>query len=337
MSNKKLWLILLTVCLLGFLIAPAEAAPKPRVAVVAVDRIGDRGFTDSAYEGLLRAAKDFGVQYKVFECKTDPSVYYERILAAAENFDLVFIDPGYFFDKELKEIAPKFPKVTFVYIDGVIDLPGVVSVDFKEEQGAFLAGALAGLMSSNSALKKGQPNRIVGFVGGADWPVIRNFQVGYEQGVRYVDPKVKVISAFAGTHYDPATGKETALEVHRQGANIIFQAAGPTGLGVLEAARDANFYAIGVDIDQCGAQPGYVMASMLKRVDNAVYDIIKRAIDGKLTRGARYPYGVKEGGVGLCYCKYMKDAVPAEVRAKLEVIERQLAAGQITVREYSAK
>jgi basic membrane protein A len=336
MSLKRLTVIVAVVVLALGLVSPLSAAPKVRVAVVAGDRVGDRGFTDSAYNGLLRAAKDFGVSYKVFECKADPSTYFDRTLAAAENFDLVFMCPGYFFDKEIAEIAPMFPKTTFVYIDGVSDIPGLVSINFKEHEGSFLAGALAALMSSRPELKLGKPGKTVGFVGGADWPVIRNFLGGYEQGVKYVDPTIRLEAVFAGTHYDPAKGKEAALQVNRKGANIVFQAAGPTGLGILEAARDAGFYAIGVDIDQCQSQTGYIMGSMLKRVDNAVYDTIQRAIEGKLTRGTNYPYGVKENGVGLCNCEQMKSMVPPEVIEQLRAIRAKVASGEIIVKAYSA-
>ena len=332
---RKVLLVLAILNLAVLQVVPGAAKTVLRVAVVAGDRIGDRGFTDSAREGLIRAAKDFDIQYKIFECKADASLYYDRTLAAAENFDLVFMDPGYFFDKELSEIAPKFPKVTFVCIDGTSDIPGVVSIDFKEHEGSFLAGALAGLMANNPKLKLGKPGKVVGFVGGADWPVIRNFLVGYEQGVKYVDASIKVESVFAGTHYDPAKGKEATLQAHKRGANIVFQAAGPSGLGVLEAARDAGFYAIGVDIDQCESQPGFIMASMLKRVDNAVYDTIKLAVEGKLAKGAVFPYGVREHGVGLCGCKHMENAVPKEVVEKLRDIEAKIARGEIVVNEYT--
>lgn len=333
MTMKRIALAVLMLCLVLAQGLVAGAAEKPRVAIVAVDRIGDRGFTDSAYNGIVRAAKDFGIQYKVFECKVDPSVYYDRILSAAENFDIVFIDPGYFFDKELAEIVPKFPNVKFVYIDGVSTVPGMISVDFKEEEGSFLAGALAAYMAPNPAMKKGKPNHVVGFVGGADWPVIRIFEHGFTQGAKYADPKVKVESVFAGTHYDPAKGKESALSVHGKGANIVFQAAGPAGLGVLEAARDADFYAIGVDIDQCDAQPGYMMASMLKRVDSAVYDLVKRAVNGQLTKGTTYPYGVKEDGVGLCWCSNMKKNVPVKIQNQLKDLAKKIASGKIVVHE----
>lgn len=335
MSSKRVALVaLLLLCTLLVQTFGVEAATaKPRIAIVASDRIGDRGFTDSAYAGVVRAAKKFGVQYKVFECKVDPSVYYDRILSAAENFDVVFLDPGYFFDKELKEIVPKFPKTTFVYIDGVTDIPGMVSVNFKQQEGSFLAGALAAYMAPNAAMKKGKPNHVVGFVGGADWPVIRSFQHGYEQGAKYVDPNVKVEVVFAGTHYDPAKGKEAALSVHEKGANIVFQAAGPSGLGVLEAARDADFYAIGVDIDQCATQPGYIMASMLKRVDNAVYDLVGLAVKGQLEKGKAYPYGVKEKGVGLCMCERMKAIVPLAIQKKLDKLAKAIASGTIKVTE----
>ena len=331
---KRVALLLVAVALLATVSVTANAAKTLRVALVAADRIGDRNFMDSAREGLLKAAKDFKIQYKILECKADASVYYDRVLAAAENFDLVLIAPGYFFDKELAEITPRFPKVTFVYLDGATDLDGLVSIPFAENEGSFLAGLWQGLMANHPSLKRVERSNVVGFVGGADWPVIRNFQVGYEQGVKYVSPKTRVESVFAGTHFDPAKGKEAALEVHKKGANIIYQAAGPSGLGVLEAARDADFWAIGVDIDQCPAQPGFIMASMQKKANVAVYETIRRGVQGTLKRGTTYPYGVKENGVGLCNCEFMHDAVPQDVIDQIADIARKIVSGEIVVKQY---
>jgi len=305
-----------------------------KVAVVAGDAIGDRGFTDMAYFGIQKAAKDFNIKYKIFECHVNPAKYFDALKAAAQYYDLIFVDPGYFFDKELKEIVKMYPNKTFVYIDGITNLPGVISVPFKQNEGAFLAGALAALLTAKTSLKLINPEKIVGFVGGADMPVIRDYQVGFEQGVKYIDPEVKVVVKYAGTHYDPAKGKETAFAVYKEGADVIFQAAGPTGLGVLEAAKDYKFYAIGVDIDQGYLQPGYIVSSMLKRVDVAVYDIVKKAMEGTLEKAKIYTYGVKNGGIGLVYNEYTMDIIPASVYLEMKKIEKDMMEGKIIVKSY---
>lgn len=305
-----------------------------KVAVVAGDAIGDRGFTDMAYTGIQEAAKQHGIQYKIFECHVDPSKYYDALKAAAVNYDLIFVDPGYFFEKELKEISELYPSKTFVYIDGESSLPNVVSVPFKQNEGAFLAGCLAALLTDKTALSKINPERIVGFVGGFDMPVIRDYQTGFEQGVGYVDPSVRVIAKYAGTHYDPALGKETAYSVFKEKADVIFQAAGPTGLGILEAAKDYDFYAIGVDTDQGYLQPGYIVSSMLKRVDVAVLDIVKMAVENKLEKNSLHVYGVANEGIGLAFNQLMMDTVPASVYLKLKEIQANIASGEIVVDTY---
>ncbi|MDK2801185.1 BMP family protein [Kosmotoga sp. DU53] len=305
-----------------------------KVAIVAGDAIGDRGFTDMAYIGIKNAAKVFDIKYKIFECHVDSSKYYDALKAAAKRYDLIFVDPGYFFDKELKEISREYPKKTFVYIDGVSNLPNVVSVPFKQNEGAFLAGCLAAMLTDKTALRMINEELIVGFVGGFDMPVIRDYQLGFEQGVKYVNPSVKVIARYAGTHYDPSLGKETAYSVFKEGADVIFQAAGPTGLGVLEAAKDYKFYAIGVDTDQGYLQPGYIVSSMLKRVDVAVFNIVKLAIEGKLQKGSIHVYGVANGGIGLAYNQQMLDIVPASVYLKIKEIENKLKNREIVVDTY---
>jgi basic membrane protein A len=287
-----------------------------------------------AYEGIKKAASDFSLTWKVFECHNDTSKYYDTLRVAASNYDLVFVDPGYFFDKELEEIYALNPGKTFVYIDGVSKLKNVVSVVFKQNEGAFLAGCLAALMSTQQNVKLISGNPVVGFVGGADMPVIRDYQVGFEQGVKYANPNVKVVVKYAGTHFDPAKGKETAYSVFKDGADVIFQAAGPTGLGVLEAAKDYNFYAIGVDTDQGYLQPGFIISSMLKRVDLAVWNVIDLDNRGKLQKGTTYSYGVSNGGIGLAENEYTKAIVPQGVWAQVKQIETKLKNGQITVDSF---
>ncbi len=323
--------LILVLALLSFV---AMGLGALKVAIVAGDAIGDRGFTDMAYIGIQEAQKQFGIEYKVFECNVDPSKYFDSLRAAAMNYDLIFVDPGYFFDKELAEVSAMFPSKTFVYIDGTSSLPNVVSVPFKQNEGAFLAGCLAALLTNKTELCKINAEKIVGFVGGFDMPVIRDYQAGFEHGVKYVDPSVKVIARYAGDHYDPALGKETAYSVFKEGADVIFQAAGPTGLGILEAARDYDFYAIGVDTDQGYLQPGFIVSSMMKKVDVAVLDIVRMQIENSLEKGSVHVYGIANGGVGLAYNQFMMDTVPASVYIEISEIQEKISNGEIVVDSY---
>ncbi|MFO7882120.1 MAG: BMP family ABC transporter substrate-binding protein [Kosmotogaceae bacterium] len=324
----KKFLVLLSLCLF------AAMAFGLNVAVVAGDAIGDRGFTDMAYKGIQDAANDFDIEFKFFECHVDPSKYYDALRAAALRYDLIFVDPGYFFDKEMEEICPQFPNKTFVYIDGTSELENVISVPFKQNEGAFLAGSLAALLTNKTHLEMINEEKIVGFVGGFDMPVIKDYQLGFEQGVNYVDSDIRIVAKYAGTHYDPSLGKETAYSVYKEGADIIFQAAGPTGLGVLEAAKDYRFYAIGVDTDQGYIQPGYVVSSMLKRVDVAVYDIVEMFVEGSLEKGSIYTYGVSNDGISLAYNEQMKNIVPVSVYLEIKTIQEKIKEGDIQVDSY---
>ncbi|HQO78199.1 MAG TPA: BMP family ABC transporter substrate-binding protein [Thermodesulfobacteriota bacterium] len=317
------------------LVASFTSLQALSVAVVANDSIGDRGFTDMAYEGIKKAGADFKITYKVFECHNDSSRHFDTLKLAAANYDLIFVDPGYFFDKDLQEIAALYPNKTFVYIDGTTTLKNAVSVVFKQNEGAFLAGYLAASLAAQSPVGLSKGNQKVGFVGGADMPVIRDYQTGFEQGAAYANPKGTVIVKYAGTHYDPAKGKETAYSVFNEGASIIFQAAGPTGLGVLEAAKDYKFYAIGVDTDQGYLQPGFIISSMLKRVDTAVWDIVNLSLNGKLALGTTYSYGVANGGIGLAYNDYTKNLVPAAIWKNVMNVQDKIKNGEITVAGYS--
>lgn len=327
---RRMTVVFLAACLLLSLSSLSALS----VAVVANDAIGDRGFTDMAYEGIKKAGADFHVTYKVFECHNDTSKYFDTLRTAAANYDLIIVTPGYFFDKELQEVSGLFPGKTFVYVDGTTTLKNGASVVFKQNEGAFLAGCLAALIAKQPASGLANGNQKVGFVGGADMPVIRDYQAGFEQGAAYANPKGTVIVKYAGTHYDPAKGKETAYSVFKDGASVIFQAAGPTGLGILEAAKDYKFYAIGVDTDQSYLQPGFIISSMLKRVDTAVWEIVNLSIAGKLKAGTTYTYGVANGGIGLANNEFTKKLVPAAIWKSVMDIQDKIKSGAITVNSY---
>ena len=195
----------------------------PTFALVSSDTIGDRGFVDMADTGIKKAADELNIEYKFFSCNNDSSIYLDTLKAAAENYDVIFIIPGYFFDKELEETMKIYPDKEYIYIDGVTALEGGKSVLFSQNEGAFLAGILASNLTKDSSIEMINDKKIVGFVGGADMPVIRDYQAGYEQGVKYADPTVEVIVNYAGDHFNPELGKVTSFNTYEKGADVIFK------------------------------------------------------------------------------------------------------------------
>lgn len=312
----------------------ADTSDPLKVAIVANGSIGDRGFTDMAYEGIQKAAEDFNIEYKVFECQNDPNKRNTALKAAASQYKLIFVDPGYFFEKPLEEVTEQFPDRVFVYIDGISDLEEVVSIPFQQNEGAFLAGCLAASLTDKTSLELINEELKVGFVGGAEMPVIKDYQVGFEQGVKYMNSDISVMAKYAGDHYDPARGKETARSVHEKGADIIFQAAGPTGLGVMQAADEEGYYAIGVDKDQGYLSPGYVASSMIKDVGLAVYETVERMTKNHLKEGKVYSYGVENDGVHLVYNEQTMDIIPASTYFELKKIRKKISKGEIEVRSH---
>lgn len=324
--------MVITACL-----GSAVSAEKPlEVAVIIAGALGDRSFNDSANAGLVRAMEELGVIGKVLECQRDAALYYSQILYAAQNYDLVFLTPGYEFDHEIEEIVPYFPDTTFVYVDGICSVPNVSSAVFSEHEGSFLAGALAAMLTTREGIDKIDPNtRVVGMVGGKDIPVIRNFYAGYKQGAAAADPTVQADVFFAGSFDDPAKGKEFAFALQDKGADVVFQVASKTGQGVISAAVEGGSFAIGVDADQCYIAPDNMVGSMLKRVDNAVFSLIQAKLDGTIVRGEVYRYGIYQNGVGLCFCDIMKKNVPSDIIERLRGLEESVRAGDIVIQPGS--
>jgi basic membrane protein A len=302
-------------------------------AVVASDTIGDRGFNDMSDVGIKQAAKDFKIEYKVFSCNQDASIFLDTLKTAAENYDVIFVVPGYFFDAEIVEVQKLYPDKTYIYVDGTTELEGVHGCTFAQHEGAFLAGCLAAYLTTQTSIDMINEEKIVGFVGGFDMPVIHDYEEGFTQGVAYADPTVKAIVRYAGDHYNAELGKTTATTSFREGADVIFQAAGPTGLGILEAAEENKFYAIGVDTDQGYMHPGFIVSSMMKRVDIAVYDIVKKCCDGEALP-KNLVYNVANGGISLAENEEYKRIVPADIQQKVTDIANKIAAGEIVVKSY---
>lgn len=292
--------------------------------------IGDLSFNMMAWDGLQRAERELGAVASKIESQ-QVGDYENNLQRLAEKGCKVVIGVGYALEPAVKNIAPRYPNTHFVLIDSAgPQAPNVTGIVFHEEEGAFLAGALAGGMSKSGKL---------GFVGGQEIPLIKKFEAGYRAGIRTTNPQATVAAKYTNTWEDVAKGKELALSLYGQGADIVFHASGRCGLGVIEAAREKGpgFWAIGVDADQDylgtadtknPAPPSRVLTSMMKRVDNAVFAICQEAKDGALKSGTR-ELGVKDDGIGLSPLKYTKTEIPETLLNQVEALRAQVAEGKI--------
>ncbi|HEY4164083.1 MAG TPA: BMP family ABC transporter substrate-binding protein [Dongiaceae bacterium] len=289
----------------------------------------DKSFNEAAYHGMERYKKETGGSYMEFEVQTDAQREQAFRRFAQKGADPI-IGVGFAQEDAIKKVAPEFPKIHFAIIDSVVDLPNVESITFKEHEGSFLVGVLAAMAS-----KTGK----VGFVGGMDIPLIRRFECGYEQGVKYVNKDDTVFQNMTGTTgaawNDPTKGGELAKGQFDQGADVVFAAAGGTGIGVYQAAKDGGKLAIGVDSNQNYLHPGTMLTSMMKRVDVAVYDSVMAAKNGTWKAGST-TLGLKENGVAWADDENNKSLVSDAMRTKVEAAKADIIAGKIQVHDYMA-
>jgi basic membrane protein A and related proteins len=284
----------------------------------------DKSFNEAAYNGIERWKKETGKNYLEFEV-SNPTQREQAIRRMAERGASPIIGIGFAQADSIQKVSKEFPALKFAIIDMVVDAPNVQSVVFKEHEGSFLVGMMA-----TQASKTGK----VGFVGGMDIPLIRKFQCGYEQGAKFANPKVETFANMTGTTgaawNDPARGGELAKAQMSKGADVIFAAAGGTGTGVYQAAKDAGKLAIGVDSNQNHLQPGTMLTSMVKRVDVAVYNIAKNHTPGISA------LGLKEGGVDYAVDKNNEKLVPADMLKKVDAAKADIISGKIKVTDYMA-
>ena len=286
---------------------------------------GDQSFNDSAYAGVLRARDELGIEFTDFEPGQDADRETGLRKLAARGYDVV-IGVGFLFADAVRAVATDYPDVQFILVDGrVDDLPNVASMIFREQEGSFLVGALAARTSETGT---------IGFVGGMDVPLIHRFEAGYRAGAKHERPETEVLIGYAGVRpeafADPVRGKEIALSQIARGADVIFHASGVTGLGVIEACRQRGKYAIGVDANQNGVAPGTVLTSMIKRVDIAIWRLIRDAVEGRF-RGGLVEFGLREGGVGWALDEHNDALVPPAARERLDALADSIATGAIVV------
>ena len=285
----------------------------------------DKSFNQAAYDGAERWKKEANKPYLEFEI-SNPSQREQAMRRMAERGASPIIGIGFAQGSSMEKVSKEFPKLQFAIIDSVVKEPNVQSIVFKEHEGSFLVGMMAALAS-----KSGK----VGFIGGMDIPLIRKFQCGFEQGAKYANPKVVVSANMTGTTptawNDPAKGAELAKSQFAQGVDVIFAAAGGTGVGVYQAAKDGKKLAIGVDSNQNHLHPGTMLTSMVKRVDVAVYNAFKGTTPGVTV------LGLKEGGVDYAMDEHNAKLVSADMKKKVDAAKADIITGKIAVIDYMTK
>ncbi len=297
---------------------PTAAPAKTLSFAMVTDQsgLGDQAFNDATWSGFEALKKDFGVTIKVVE-SSEQAQYVPNLSTLAEQKEDMIVGVGFLMKDAMNEVAPQYPNIHFALVDSYVNQPNVACIQFKENEGAFLMGAIAAYMSKT---------RKVGFVGGMETEVVKRFEAGYRAGVMTVDPKVKVLVSYAGAFNDPAKGKELALAQYHQGADVIFQVAGLTGTGVIDAAKETNKMVIGVDRDQNYLAPHNVISSMVKGLGKGVYNVGKLVVEGKF-KGGSYRYGLAEGGVDIA--PSTSKNVPPDILAKVKKIKQMIIDGKI--------
>lgn len=312
----------------GALAAPAAAQNTAKPAIVySTGGKFDKSFNEGVSDGAQRFSKETGITVTEFEPTNETQFEQAHRRFAQRGMDPI-VAVGFSQAVALEKVAKEFPNVHFTIIDMVVPLTNVQSVTFKEHEGSFLVGVLAALAS-----KSGK----IGFVGGMDIPLIRRFQCGFEQGIKYANPKAELIANMTGTTpsawNDPGRGAELAKGQFDRGVDVVYAAAGSTGIGVLQAAKDRGKLAIGVDSNQNHLHPGTMLTSMIKRVDLAAYNSFKATKDGTWKPGVS-TLGLKEGGVDWALDKDNENLITPEMKAKVDQAKADIISGKITVHDY---
>lgn len=345
-------LVLFIICLAAFVSsgcgAKTEARKDCQIRVGIVFDIGgknDRSFNAAAWEGVRRAEKDLPICLHDVEPGNPTSIEPAMRAFAEKNFDLI-IGIGFAQGPIMQKVADDYPEIKFAIVDGVIfekdgktPKQNVASLVFREHEGSYLVGMIAAQKSKTGVL---------GFVGGMDIPLIHKFETGYEEGAKAINPNVKVVQNYVGVTdsawNNPGKGKELALSQINQGADVIFTAAGNSGLGAFDAVEqfgvnaqgEANKFVIGVDSNQNGVKPGFVLTSMVKRVDNAVYDVVKEVLSGAF-KGGFHVFGLDKDGVAYAMDDNNKNLIAPEILQRVEEARSKIVGGEIKVTDAMAK
>lgn len=301
------------------------------VANVVNGALGDQGFFDDAQRGM-DAIEDAGATTKVLQADANNPAQWKANLESVSggDYDIVITGTSQMVDI-LDETAPKYADQDYILYDAVVEQPNVASIVYKQNEGSFLAGVLAALVTSDTeTFPLANDDKVVGLVGGMDIPVINDFVAGFEAGVAAVDDSIEVKVSYVGDFNDSPKGYDQGKAMIEQGADVIYQVAGGSGVGALQAAADEDVYAIGVDSNQNQLQPGHVLASMLKNIGGSLVLAVDAAQEGTLDYGATTSYGLANDGVGLDFDDN-EDIVPQSVIDEIDSYKQQVVDGDIDV------
>ena len=318
----------------------AEGSADVNVGMVyATGGLGDGSFNDQAQTGIQQAADEFGLSYDESEpgSTSEFSTYQTQYAQSSDpDYDLVSCI-GFLQADALSETAPDYPEQDFMVVDNVVDADNVRSYTFKEHEGSFLVGQLAGLLTSRSFSagdsSTSSDSTNVGFVGGVESALIEKFEAGFTAGVKAANPDIDVQTTYTGSFSEPSAGQEAALSMFSSGADVIYHAAGNTGVGVFQAAREQGKFAVGVDRDQSVTTDyaDVILASMVKRVDTAVYAAAEATVEGSFEGGTATSLGLQEEGVAAVYGSELGGEISSEVKAEIDASRRAIVDGEISV------
>ncbi len=333
-----LTLLMLVGALVGCNAPAAHAADLPRFIVTLPGMLGDKSYNDSCKEGIDRAIADFGVEIKYLEAASPADFEPNLIAAATGDYDLIIILSGQQ-SEAARNVIPEYPDQKFATIDFVVpNQPNVYSSLFAVNEGSFLAGAAAAMFTQKTDIKGVNDQAVIGWISGRETPLINDFYVGFQQGAKYVNPNIQILQAFAGSFTEPLKGKELALTQYEQGADIIMNVASSTGIGILEAAAEQEKFAIGVDINQDNLQPGHILMSMMKNVDQAVYLFVECVLNDEYKGGESLYFDLSSNAIGLTDFSVFKAAwgeqFPQDIVDECEALKAKIIAGEIVVEEF---
>src|ERR1700677_2471341 len=330
---RRTWILaMISALVLGLGAAStATAADKPVALIIAQGGLGDQSYNDLAYSGFKKALAENKLEGKAVESKDVVAQAADILRRASDAGFGLMVDLEYSHGDALAAAAKDYADADYVILNQVKPGANIASVLFQEQEGSYLAGALATLVAKDSSIKGMSGKPVIGVIGGTKSVGIDKFIVGYIQGARAVDPAAEVKVAYSNNFGDPSIGLQMAKAMYDAGANVVYQVAGGTGLGVIQAAKETGKFAIGVDTDQDGIAPGAVLTSMIKRTDVAAETVIKDYADGKFPGGETVTLGLAQGGVGLSPMKYTHDQIPAATLAKVDDLQKKILSGEIKV------
>lgn len=322
-----------------------DSEPTAHVGMVyALGGLGDKSFNDAAHRGVQQAKEELGIAYEGVEpnAASEFSQFQRQFAESTDpKYDLVSCI-GFAQKDALTEVAPDYPDQNFLIVDDVVEEDNVASYTFKEHEGSYLVGHLAGLLTTREfSVGEGENERAtnpdeprIGFVGGVDAPLIRKFQAGFEAGAKAVDEGIDVDVAYTGSFSDPSTGRDAALSMYDNGADVVYHAAGGSGVGVFQAAQDEGRFAIGVDSDQSITEADFadvIVASMVKKVETAIFESVKNVVDDNFKGGTKVSLGLEEEGVACVYGDQLGDEIPGEIKDEVSAARQAIIDGEIEV------